>query len=299
MRIETLRLDDWGHFQDAELQLGAGLVVVHGPNEAGKSTLQRALTSLLFGIPPRLVNDAWRVGDRKKLRLGAHVSFADGTEFDVRRSHHRAPADVRGIDDEPLDAESRALLDRAVEGLDAAAFDRRFALDHARLRAGGDELAQQEGSLGETLFAAASGVVDLRGVLTELRGDRDRFYNGLRKGVLHDQVKAFRDASAELVRDRGDVDRLGELRATRTRLRTRLEQSAGQRARIDAQLQELTQVSAARAYLAEWNDLQARRAEAGSRPHLDARSAARVTQLVTARASDHAARTADAARLAR
>ncbi|MBC7460672.1 MAG: AAA family ATPase, partial [Thermoleophilia bacterium] len=299
MRIETLRLDDWGSFEQAELPLGAGLVVVHGANEAGKSTLQRALTSLLFGIPARSVNDAWRVGDRKKLRLGAHVSFSDGTAIDVRRSHHRAPADVRGADDEPLEGAARHAFDRAVDGLDASAFERLFALDHARLRAGGDELAQQEGSLGETLFAAASGIVDLRGVLTDLRSDRDGLYNGLRKGVLFNEVGSFRTATAELVRDRGDVDRLGDLRATRTRLRTRLEQAAGERARIGGELVELVQLTAARPYLDEWRELQERRHEAGARPSLDARAATRISELVAARARDQATSASERSRLTR
>ena len=43
MRISQLRVHDLRRYQDATLDLAPGLTVVRGPNESGKSTLQRAL----------------------------------------------------------------------------------------------------------------------------------------------------------------------------------------------------------------------------------------------------------------
>ena len=299
MRIDVLRLEEWGSFHDVDVELGPGLVVLHGPNEAGKSTLQRALTSLLFGIPARSVQDAWRVGDRKKLRLGGRLTFADGTELDVRRTHHRAPNDVRGADDELLPEAARRQFDTVVSGLDAATYERRFALDHARLRAGGDELAQAEGSLGETLFAAATGIADLRAVLGGLREDRDRYYNGLRKGRIHADAAQFKEAHAALVRDRADVDRLAELRARDARLRASLESAVAELASAAEQRAELERVQAARPFHAEWLELQERRAAAGAEPALTPTDAARVEPVLLAYARDLAAREGHEARLAR
>jgi DNA repair exonuclease SbcCD ATPase subunit len=48
VRITRLRLRDLKVHRDLDLELAPGLTVVRGPNEAGKSTLQRALELALF-----------------------------------------------------------------------------------------------------------------------------------------------------------------------------------------------------------------------------------------------------------
>ena len=52
--LRQLHIDGFVHFTDFPLEFGPGLNVVHGPNEAGKSTLLRFVRFVLFG-PPRLV----------------------------------------------------------------------------------------------------------------------------------------------------------------------------------------------------------------------------------------------------
>ena len=56
MRLLTFELLAYGPFTEKRLDLSegkAGLHLIYGPNEAGKSVALRALTNLLFGIPPR------------------------------------------------------------------------------------------------------------------------------------------------------------------------------------------------------------------------------------------------------
>nr|MBA2373508.1 AAA family ATPase [Chloroflexota bacterium] len=43
MRIRRLRLKEFRRYRDLEIDLAPGLTVVRGPNEAGKSTIQRAI----------------------------------------------------------------------------------------------------------------------------------------------------------------------------------------------------------------------------------------------------------------
>ena len=53
MRLKKLHLKAFGPFTDRVLDFGAhakGLVLVHGPNEAGKSSALRAISDLRFGI---------------------------------------------------------------------------------------------------------------------------------------------------------------------------------------------------------------------------------------------------------
>ncbi len=48
MRITRLRLRDLKVHRELDLELASGITVVRGPNEAGKTTLQRALELALF-----------------------------------------------------------------------------------------------------------------------------------------------------------------------------------------------------------------------------------------------------------
>jgi hypothetical protein len=48
MQINRLRLQDVKRHADLDLELGPGLTIIRGPNEAGKSTVQRALEIVLF-----------------------------------------------------------------------------------------------------------------------------------------------------------------------------------------------------------------------------------------------------------
>ncbi len=54
MRITGWSIDGFGQFHKAEVDdLPAGLIVVHGPNESGKTTLMDFVTGMLFGFPDR------------------------------------------------------------------------------------------------------------------------------------------------------------------------------------------------------------------------------------------------------
>src|SRR5665811_2140058 len=77
MRIRSLTLKPYGECSDVTIELGRGLTVVLGANEAGKSTALDALTDLLWGIPPNTHRDSRM--KRKDLRILAEVQTADGT----------------------------------------------------------------------------------------------------------------------------------------------------------------------------------------------------------------------------
>jgi DNA repair exonuclease SbcCD ATPase subunit len=48
MRITRLQLKDFGKHRDLELELAPGFTIIRGPNEAGKSTIQRSIELALF-----------------------------------------------------------------------------------------------------------------------------------------------------------------------------------------------------------------------------------------------------------
>jgi DNA repair exonuclease SbcCD ATPase subunit len=47
MRITRLRVRDFRRYREFEVSLASGLTIIHGPNEAGKTTIQRALELIL------------------------------------------------------------------------------------------------------------------------------------------------------------------------------------------------------------------------------------------------------------
>lgn len=50
MRIQRIHIQGFGCLRDVEYQVAPGLHVFHGPNEVGKSTLQRAILALLYNF---------------------------------------------------------------------------------------------------------------------------------------------------------------------------------------------------------------------------------------------------------
>ena len=50
MHVESVRVHGFGRLCGCEFRFAPGLTIVHGPNEAGKSTLHAALSAALFGL---------------------------------------------------------------------------------------------------------------------------------------------------------------------------------------------------------------------------------------------------------
>lgn len=156
MRIDRLDLLAYGPFRGRSLSLGPGFHLVHGANEAGKSTTLRALSSLFFGFPKH-GEDAYLVGTAD-MALGARITTADGRTLEfVRRRRGKSPltmADGSVLSDE--------LLSAFLGGLSRETFERLFSLDPARLRRHGQDLLTDGGALGQGLVEAGAGIVNLR-----------------------------------------------------------------------------------------------------------------------------------------
>ncbi|HPX80350.1 MAG TPA: AAA family ATPase [Syntrophales bacterium] len=166
MRIMTLHLKAYGPFTDARLDFAGdlpGLHVVHGANEAGKSSALRALTDFLYGIPER-TRDGFLHGN-DQLRIGGTLRLADGREGSfVRRKGRKntllTPDEGGAVDDREL-----ALF---LSGVSREMFATMFGIDHEELVRGGNELLTQRGRVGEALLAAAIGSEKFRALLKEL-----------------------------------------------------------------------------------------------------------------------------------
>ena len=172
MKILRLDLIAFGPFTDLSLDLaGDGLQILYGPNEAGKSSALRALRQLLYGIPVRSPDDF--VHPYRKMRIGGLLRHSDGARVEVVRRKANKNALRDGNDDRPVE-EGR--FRRFLGGIDEDVFATMFGIGHEDLVRGGEEIVQGGGDVGQALFAAGSGISDLRRVQKELRDQAEALF---------------------------------------------------------------------------------------------------------------------------
>lgn len=256
MRFRELHLDAVGPFTNRTLPFagGAALHLVHGPNEAGKSSALRALTSFLYGFPGQTTDDF--LHDYKALRVGATIDGPGGTLRLARR---------KGNKNTLLDASGAAAdgaLDGLLSGVAPEMFAAMFGLTLEQLRIGGDALLRGHGDVGQALFGAGAGLGRLREVMDALdKEGAALFKERATKDAVNGALREFREKRKEMKeksvrpkdwddaeRERADAERaLAELRvrldglrsahATKTRLHHALVPFANYRAavsRLDA-----------------------------------------------------------------
>ena len=172
MRIERLHLLAYGMFRDKTLDFGKepGFHLIYGPNEAGKSTTLRALSSVLFGYPHK-VEDGYLYGSHD-IRLGVNLVSKDGRSLAFIRNRQRK---------NPLILSDGGVLEEGIlaaflGGLSRETFEKVFSLNHERLRKHAQALISEGGGLGLGLAEAGSGISNLRKKLDNLSKERKEFF---------------------------------------------------------------------------------------------------------------------------
>lgn len=200
MRLERLDLTRYGHFTDRTIDFGGqeegrpDFHVIHGPNEAGKSTLFSAWLDLLYGIDSRTPYNF--LHDYKTMRIGATLSTATGSR---RLTRIKKPtASLLDENDQPL---TDAMLAAELGGLDRDAYRTMFSLDETSLKQGGEAILESKGDLGQLLFSASAGLSDLARRLDGMRAETEAFHKfRAQKTMLADlkrrldELKEARDA---------------------------------------------------------------------------------------------------------
>lgn len=151
MRLLALHLIRYGNFAADHIVFDPrpGCVnVLLAPNGAGKSVLRQAFSDLLFGIAGQTPM-GFRFG-YSGMRISAQAVTPDGTTitFGRRKGLGNTLLDARGSPDES------GALARLLGQTDRTQFERLFALDTERLRAGGEQLLTTGGSVADALLAA-------------------------------------------------------------------------------------------------------------------------------------------------
>ena len=299
MRFLRIDLRAFGPFADAPpIELGGGsrgLHLVHGPNEAGKSSALRAIRCLLFGFPTRTDDDHRHA--YKDLRVGASLSAEDGTRLDFLRRKGdvrtiRTPGDDVLIEDETLSA--------FLGGLDREEFDDLFAMDHAELVAGGRAIVEGRGNLGSILFAAGSGLAGVDEVRKALDAEVDDLFKPTGKNP------AINAALAELKAARDSSERAMLATADWVELDATLGRQVGRKKAVDFEInrvrdekRRLERLRDALPVIARLDDESGKLAEIGAAPVLSDGFADRRREAVAARHDGHKAGLAAEAALER
>ena len=174
MKILQMRLLAFGPFTDTLIDLSEGeeaIHIIYGPNEAGKSSALRALREMLYGIPDRSQDDF--IHPYTKMRIGGVLRHSDGTLIEIIRRKGRVNTLRERDDEKPVD---EALFQKFLGNIDADSFATMFGISHTDLVQGGEEIIRGGGNVGQALFAAGSGISDLRQIQLDLQAQADSLF---------------------------------------------------------------------------------------------------------------------------
>ncbi len=206
MRISDLHVDGFGVWHDLQLRrLSPEVTVLHGPNEAGKTTLMQFLRSVLYGVSSeRRVTYLPPVsGGRAGGSLGV---VTDDGPFRISRFADRSDTDVGRVTIELPDGDQQGdrLLREAIEHVDESTFNNVFAL-------GLDEI-QHLGTLGGS--AAAQWIY--------------RLTSGLDRIMLYDVIVGLESSRRKLLGPDDVASKCAQLLAERERLESEIAELASQ-----------------------------------------------------------------------
>jgi len=98
VKLTRLQIDGFGRLAGHAIDFAPGLTIVYGENEAGKSTLARAILASLYGVGRKEERDAWRPWSGARYATILQYTLADGETVEVQREYERDPKGVRVYD---------------------------------------------------------------------------------------------------------------------------------------------------------------------------------------------------------
>ena len=198
MRIDRLDLLAYGLFTEQSLDLtegNSGLHLIYGDNEAGKSTSLRALIAWLFGV--RATTKDNFLHSNPQLRIGGQLCLTDGTTIEFTRKKGNKNTLLKYGTNEALD--DNVLIPFLPANIDETLFTKLWGIDHERLIAGGRELLEQSGDLGQALFSAAVGTSNLREVLADMQNSATQIFKSRgSKAILNREIAAYKEARKKI-----------------------------------------------------------------------------------------------------
>ena len=175
MRFQRLQISAFGPFTNLDLRLPdhpGDLHLVYGANEAGKSSLLRAVRDLLFGIHGQSADNF--LHGYADLRIKGEIGNRAGQQLVFQRR--------KGTKNTLLDADDHQLADNALApflgSVDGSYFSAMFGLGSRELHEGAQQLLRGEGEIGNALFSASMGGTPIQKVVEALQQEAERLFKG-------------------------------------------------------------------------------------------------------------------------
>ncbi len=209
MRIARLDLTRFGMFTDVALDLlPAGVNVIVGANEAGKTTAMAAIRELLYGMPHR--SDYAFVHATQDLCVGAVLTDEAGAQLAIARIKRKSGT-LRSPADEVLD---ESLMRALLRDVDAHVYETLFSIGHEEIATGGESLLKNDGELGQALFGAGTGLTRLNKAMAHLESRADALFKPAGSvPSINSGIRLYKDLSAkvrELSRSAAEVIKLDD-----------------------------------------------------------------------------------------
>ena len=217
MRLTDLSLENYGGCASRQLTIPetAGLTVVYGANEAGKSTCLEAISDFLFSIPKNTQRGSLFGYDG--MRVGASMLMADGSTLTLKRRKGNGKTLTDLLSGTALDD---TVLAPVLGAITRERFETLFGLNHETLRNGGERLLHADGDIGRLIVEAGGGLRTLVSRLEGIDGEADKLFDTRRSAnrVFYQQLTAFEAAEkrargAQLTRETFEQTRKASLAA--------------------------------------------------------------------------------------
>lgn len=266
MRIDRIELIRFGHFSGRAIELletKPDFYLLYGDNEAGKSTLLRAISSLFFGVPTR-TEDAHSFKP-SELRVGATISNGESS-FSFRRRKGTVGT-LLSADDAQI---PESALTPFLKEVDRERFEQFFGLTHERLREGGEELQRGNGDVGSALFQAA-GLLELRKLLDGLDKEARELFSPKSRGkIIGSALEEYKEAKSEARRLAISASEVKEKQTALQAATEKLEKLKSESETLQQKLVRLRRIAGNKPDIARLQDLRSRLANLGSVPALPA-----------------------------
>lgn len=279
MKLRELQIHGFGKLSDRTLAFDPNFTVVYGANEAGKSTLTRAIVASLFGVGRKEQRDASRPWAGARYATTLQYELDDGRSFEVQRDFENDPKSVCVYDENGKDVSTELAIDKAIcPGQTHLGFPVEVFLNAACITQGA---AYIDGARAERISTALARALDggpredaalgavrrLDEALASHVGTKRATINAPLKR-LHEELEAAEKQAEEVrARIRGFDDLRAKLQAENRRwadLETALAEhdrkarslrAQSLRSRLDALHEIHDDVAALRAQYAEYNDV--------------------------------------------
>ncbi|MGZ6274065.1 MAG: ATP-binding protein [Candidatus Limnocylindrales bacterium] len=248
MRITRVQLHHFGRHRDLDIELSPGFTIIRGPNEAGKSTIQRGLELALFRKPTAAAAElealrSWggQEDDRSLTRIEFVVDDENGENQEGGPRRGQLEKEFRGqrgrvlleYDDQTYSDPARAEeIIAGLTGIPNEAFFRSTAsIRHQEL----EDLDRDEGALRDRLQASIGGgdkgssraksrIEDAIRALKS-RGDKNPGRLKIAEEAVARAEAALKNGEASLQKLEADRDALAQARDARVRAEMALSES--------------------------------------------------------------------------